>query len=303
MVNYLWLKVAVAVTKLAGAASSNAVGLRGLRTALLVTAFGWACQAAGQVSGGAPTNVPGAATSNLPSGASTNLPSGKGPLLVQHIDDILVGVDPISLAVVDRDHVSGILVRVRANQPQPPLSYSHFVASCQGALKIALLRTSSSPFDLTPQGASARARVQEAAALLSGKDGGERFKPSSLRDGTRAAVQFACNASQRPAQAAQIAKELYHNAGPWDLRTALCDLQPDGTVLTREDVEVGFSDSEKVVVVNKQWFSNAEVTASEISFGTGTARWRIDRNSAEASLVDSTGKTLFAGSCIAKPMR
>ena len=268
-------------------------GLRGtLYTVVTALGLSWACQAAGQVGG---------ASTNLPSGKPSNLPSGKGPLLIQHIDDILVGVDPLSLAVVDRDHVSGVLVRVRAKQPQPPLNYSHFVANCQGGLKIVVLGTGASPLDLTPQGASARARLQDAATLLAGKDSAQRFQPSSLRDGTRAAVQFACNASQRPAQAAQIAKELYDNGGPWDLRTALCDLQPDGTVITREDVEVRFSDSEKVVVVNKQWFSNAEVTDSEISFGTGSARWRIDRNSAEASLVDSTGKTLFAGSCIAKP--
>ena len=275
--------------------SNGAVRKFGWRGALWLFVLGWACQGSAQ--------VPGTAA-KMATGGTASLPSGKGPLLIQHIDDTLVGVDPISLAVVDRDHVSGILVRVRAKQPQPPLNYSHFVASCQGALKIAVLSTGSSPLDLTAQGASARARVQEAARLVSKeghKDESVAFKPSSLRDGTRAAVQFACNASQRPAQAAQIAKELYDNGGPWDLRTALCDLQPDGTVITREDVEVRFSDSEKVVVVNKQWFSNAEVTDSEISFGTGSARWRIDRNSAEASLVDSTGKTLFAGSCIAKP--
>ena len=291
MVNYLFSNA------LTGAAAQMRAGAArlGLECVLLLVAMGWVGQVTGQVIG----QVPG--TSSMPYGATTNLPSGKGPLLIQHIDDILVGVDPISLAVVDRDHVSGILVRVRARQPQPPLNYSHFVASCHGALMIAVLATGTSPFDLTPQGASARARLQEAAALLSGKEGGEHFQPSNLRDGTRVAVQFACNASQRPAQAAQIAKELYDNGGPWDLRSALCDLQPDGMVITREDVEVRFSDSEKVVVVNKQWFSNAEVSDSEISFGTGSARWRIDRNSAEASLVDSTGKTLFAGSCVAKP--
>ena len=270
-------------------------GLRGtLYTVVTALGLSWACQAAGQVGG---------ASTNLPSGKPSNLPSGKGPLLIQHIDDILVGVDPLSLAVVDRDHVSGVLVRVRAKQPQPPLNYSHFVANCQGGLKIVVLGTGASPLDLTPQGASARARLQDAATLLAGKDSAQRFQPSSLRDGTRAAVQFACSASQRPAQAPQIAQDLYDNGGPWDLRTALCDLQPDGTVITREDVEVRFSDSEKVVAVNKQWFSNAEVSNTEISFGTGSARWRIDRNSAEASLVDSTGKTLFAGSCIAGPRR
>jgi hypothetical protein len=44
------------------------------------------------------------------------------------------------------------------------------------------------------------------------------------------------------------------------------------------------------------------VTDTEISFGNGSARWKIDRASAEASLVDlASGKELFAGSCIAGP--
>jgi hypothetical protein len=78
----------------------------------------------------------------------------------------------------------------------------------------------------------------------------------------------------------------------------MCDLRPDGASVTREDVEVRFSDSEKVVSVNKQWLSSGQVTGAEISFGSGAARWRIDRNSAEASLVNSAGRVIFAGSCV-----
>ncbi|MEY2953201.1 MAG: hypothetical protein RLZZ401_1288, partial [Pseudomonadota bacterium] len=161
----------------------------------------------------------------------------------------------------------------------------------------ALLARAASPMDLTPQGASARARVQ---VVLSLSDAA-RFAPSSVIDGTRFLADFACTTSLRPAQAAQIARELLDHGGPRDMRAALCDLRPDGAYVAREDVTVRFSDSEKVVAVNNQWLSSGQVTDTEISFGSGTAKWRIDRNSAEANLIDSAGKLLFAGSCVAKP--
>jgi hypothetical protein len=228
--------------------------------------------------------------------------SGKGPLLLQRIDDVLYGVDPISLAVVDRNHVSGIRVRVNANKPGPPLDYSHFVAACSLPMQVALLATSASPMDLTAQGASARARVQAASALVQpgSAEPLAKFVKANTLDGSRALAEFACAASQRPAQSALLARDVLENGGPWDLRTALCDLMPDGVFVTREDVTVRFSDSEKVVSVNNQWLSSATVTDSEITFGSGTAKWRIDRNLAEATLVDSAGKVVFAGSCVAR---
>lgn len=243
----------------------------------------------------------------LPAGAQVaqrNPPAqavGKGPLLLQRIDDVLWGVDPISLAVVDRQHVSAILVRVNAHKPSPPLNYSHFVADCRGAMQLAVLSSAASPMDLTPEGASARARAQAAASALA--SGSAKFVKLHMLDGSRALAEFACAASQRPSQAAALAKEVLDNGGPRDMRAALCDLQPDGVFVTREDVTVRFSDSEKVVSVNHQWLSSGKVTDTEISFGSGSAKWRIDRNSAEASLIDSTGKILFAGSCVAQPKR
>jgi hypothetical protein len=250
-----------------------------------------------------------AAVLSTAAGVAAQPASGKGPLLLQRIDDVLYGVDPISLAVVDRHHVSGILVRVNANQPSPPLGYSHFVADCQGKYRVAILSTSQSPMDLTAQGASARARVQAAMALVSSpatppaaSGGGAlpQFVAATMLDGTRALAEFTCAASQRPAQAKLVAKDVLENGGPGDLRTALCDLQPDGAFVTREDVTVRFSDSEKVVSVNNQWLTSGKVTDTDISFGSGTAKWRIDRVSAEAQLIDSTGKLLFAGSCVAR---
>ncbi len=220
----------------------------------------------------------------------------KSVLLVQRIDDVLYGVDPISLAIVDSHHISGVLVKVNADKPSPALSYTHFVADCRLPLRLALLATAASPLDLTPQGASARARLAAASASLSS---GLFFRTSML-DGSRSAAEFACATSQRPARAIQIAKDLFENGGPSDMRSALCDLQPNGANLTREDVLVRFSDAEKVVSVNHQWMSTGTVTNAEISFGSGPARWRIDRDTAEASLVTTAGKVVFMGSCVAK---
>lgn len=258
--------------------------------------------AAGLTLGAMAQVAPGPAAAGGAKAGPSVPPSGNGPLLLQRIDDVLYGVDPISLAVVDRQHVSGILVRVNASQPSPPLNYSHFVADCQVKMQVAILSTSASPMDLTPQGASARARVQAAAAAVT-RAGGEsagKFSPAQMLDGSRALAEFACAASQRPAQAVLLARNVLENGSPWDVRTALCDLQPDGAFVTREDVTVRFSDSEKVVSVNNQWLTSGKVTDSEISFGSGSAKWRIDRASAEAQLIDSTGKLIFAGSCVAR---
>ena len=226
-------------------------------------------------------------------------PSGKGVQLVQRIDDLLIGVDPISLAIIDRHHVSGVAVRVNVSQPSPALDYRHFVADCQNPLRLVVLSTAPSPLDLTPQGASARARVAAAEAVLKTT----LFSNAATLDGSRAVAEFACSTTGTPARAAQIAKTLFETLGPPDMRAALCDLQPDGALVTREDVEVRFSDSEKVVAVANQWLTSGRVTNAEISFGSGGSRWRFDRHTADASLVGSDGKVLFVGSCIAKPTR
>ena len=231
----------------------------------------------------------------------------KGVQLVQRIDDVLVGVDPISLAVIDNRYVTGVAVRVNVNvgvnasplvadaRPAAPLGYSHFLADCHSPMRFAVLSTAATPFDLTPQGSSFRARYDAARAALAGS----AFAPVGMLDGSRALATFACKASLSPSGAVQIARDLFQQGGPADMRSALCDLRPDGALETREDVEVRFSDSEKVVAVQQQWMSTGKVTDTEISFGSGPARWRIDRNTAEASLVTPEGKVIFAGSCVA----
>ena len=236
------------------------------------------------------------ATGNSKSKSNSDYSYSKGLQLVQRVDDVLYGVDPISLALLGNRHVSGVLVRVNASQPSPVLGYSHFVADCKKPLRLAIVASAQSPLDLTPQGSSARARYAAATAAL--EDG--VFMKATMLNGSWSVAQFACDSTQRPARTAQIARELFDKGGPGDMRTALCDLQPDGMAQTREDVEVRFSDSEKVVAVNGQWLSSGRVTDGEISFGSGGARWRIDRNTAEASLVRPGGKVSFVGSCVAK---
>ena len=236
---------------------------------------------------------------NRGNNAESRAGGAQGVQLVQRIDDVLYGVDPISLAIVDRRHVSGVLVRVNATRPSPALGYSHFLADCGIPMRLAILASAGSPLDLTPQGASARARIEAATAAL----GSDKLARVKMLDGSRSVAEFACHTTQRPARAAQIAKELFEQGGPSDMRSALCDLQPDGGFVTREDVEVRFSDSEKVLAVNKQWLTSGAVTDAEISFGRGGARWRINRDTAEASLVNAAGKVIFAGSCVAVPPR
>lgn len=229
--------------------------------------------------------------------------NAKGVQLVQRIDDVLVGVDPISLAVIDNRYVTGVYVRVNVNlgvpmagaQPTAPLGYSHFLADCSSTMRFAVISTATTPFDLTPLGSSFRARYDAARAALTGS----AFAPIGMLDGSRAVATFACKASLSPSGSVQIARELFERGGPADIRSALCDLRPDGALETREDVEVRFSDSEKVVAVQQQWMSTGKVTDAEISFGSGPARWRIDRNTAEASLVAPEGRVIFVGSCVA----
>ena len=237
----------------------------------------------------------GAAGNNNPKGNS-DYGYAVGLQLVQRVDDVLFGVDPISLAPLGNRHVSGVLVRVNASRPSPVLGYSHFVADCKKPLRMAIVATAQSPLDLAPQGSSARARYSAATAVV--EDG--VFSKTSMLDGSWAVAEFACDSTQRPARTAQIARELFERGGPSDMRTALCDLQTDGDRQTRQDVEVRFSDSEKVVAVNKQWLSSGRVTETEISFGSGPARWRIDRAAAEASLVHPGGKVMFVGSCVVR---
>jgi hypothetical protein len=276
-----------------------------------------------RVDNGASGDASSAGNNSSSSSNNSDYSYSKGLQLVQRVDNVLYGVDPISLAPLGNRHVSGVLVRVNVGQslnkntnqnagqntgqntgqsatpPSLVTGYSHFVADCKKPLRMHIVATAPSPLDLTPQGSSARARYSAATtALESGV-----FAKAHMLDGTWAVAEFACDSTQRPARTAQIARELFEKGGPSDMRTALCDLQTDGDLQTRLDVEVRFSDAEKVVAVNKQWLSSGRVTDTEITFGSGAARWRIDRAAAEASLVHPGGKVAFVGSCIARDAR
>ena len=255
--------------------------------------------AAAQTGNGAGAGAGAGAQANGNPKGNSDYGYAVGLQLVQRVDDVLYGVDPISLAPLGNRHVSGVLVRVNASRPSPVMGYSHFVADCKKPLRMAIVATAQSPLDLAPQGSSARARYSAATTVV---EAGV-FSKANMLDGSWSVAEFACDSTQRPARASQIARELFERGGPGDMRTALCDLQTDGDLQTRQDVEVRFSDSEKVVAVNKQWLSSGRVTDTEISFGSGPARWRIDRAAAEASLVQSGGKVMFVGSCVARDAR
>ena len=206
--------------------------------------------------------------------------SGQGLLLVQRIDEQLFGVDSISLAVLDRRHVLGNFVQVDLNQPRQSPNPASFVADCAEPLRLA------------------RSEVPWSRASVQLQD--LRFAPVQLLDGSRFLAEFACAASRQPGRATQIARELFDRGGPSDMRALYCDLQPDGSDQLRPQVELRYSDSQGVVVVNRQWLRSAEVTPTQISFGA-SARWRIDRSALQARLLTATGELLFVGACSASP--
>ncbi len=53
--------------------------------------------------------------------------SNRGYQLLQRVDDVLIGVDNLSLVIVDRRHVAGTLVRVNVQAPSPVRGLTEFV--------------------------------------------------------------------------------------------------------------------------------------------------------------------------------
>ena len=206
--------------------------------------------------------------------------AGQGLHLVQRVDEVLYGVDSISLAVLDNRHVLGNFVQVDLNQPRQSPNPASFVAECSQPPRLA-------------RSAALLTRAQVQLAEL-------RFEAVQVLDGSRFLAEFACAASGQPGRAAQIARELFDRGGPSDMRSLFCDLQPDGSEQLRPQVELRFSEVENVVAVNRQWLRSGQVTPAEISFGAA-ARWRIDRRAMQARLLTATGEVLFVGACAPRP--
>ncbi len=205
--------------------------------------------------------------------------NNRGYQLLQRVDDVLFGVDNLSLVIIDRRYVAGTLVRINAKQPVPIRGTTQFVADCQTPLR----------FAARPPDARGRA-----------VPGQLEFANANLLDGTWVAAEFACESTRQPARAARLAKELFERGGPPDMQTVYCDLQPDGSEQIRPGVEVRFSESANAVAVNRQWLSSGEVTAGEVRFGSNS-KWQIDRQGLDVRRTAASGEMLFSGTCDRRP--
>lgn len=201
--------------------------------------------------------------------------SNRGYQLLQRVDDVLFGVDNLSLQIVDRTHVAGTLLHINVLKPYPVRSRVEFVAQCGDPMRLAMRSGDArSPPDL--------------AAL--------EFADVSWLDGSWAAAEFACEATRQPGRAAQLARAMYEQGGPPDMQTVYCDLQPDGSTEVRKGVEVRFSPAFNVVAVNRQWLSSGAVTDTEVRFGVNSI-WRINRQALDIRRSAPGGAMLFSGLC------
>lgn len=205
--------------------------------------------------------------------------NNRGYQLLQRVDDVLFGVDNLSLVILDRRHVAGTVVRINANQPSPVRGSSEFVADCQKPLRLAL----------RPENAKGRPVLSEL-----------EFAPARMLDGSWATAEFACESTRQPGRASRIAKELFERGGPQDMQTIYCELQPDGQEEARSGVEVRFSEEANAVAVNRQWLSSGQVDAEEVRFGA-KSRWHINRQGLDVRRTAPSGEMLFSGTCDRRP--
>ena len=205
--------------------------------------------------------------------------NNRGYQLLQRVDDVLFGVDNLSLVILDRRYVSGTLVRVNVHQPNPVRGSAQFVADCQKPLRLAL----------RPAHASGRAVPAEL-----------EFSTVKMLDGSWAAAEFACESTRQPGRASRLAKEIFERGGPQDMQTLYCELQPDGLEQARSGVEVRFSEEANAVAVNRQWLSSGQVSAEEVRFGT-KSKWHINRQGLDVRRTAPHGEMMFSGTCDRRP--
>lgn len=215
----------------------------------------------------------------LPTSAGAQWRSNHGYQLLQRVDDVLFGLDNISLVILDRRHVAGTLLRINVSQPSPVRGRTDFVVDCQKPLRFAMVPTGS-------QGPPRPENLE--------------FAPAKILDGTWFAAEFACEVTRQPARAAQLARDLFERGGPDDTQTVYCELQPDGSEQARPGVEVRFTESADAVAVNRQWLSSGSVTAQEVRFGTNSI-WHVDRQALHVRRMAPGGEMLFSGSCDRRP--
>ena len=215
----------------------------------------------------------------LPAPACAQWSSNRGYQLLQRVDDVLFGMDNLSLVILDRRHVAGTLLRINVFQPSPVRGRTEFVADCQKPLRFAMV----------PAGATGRPPPETLD-----------FAPAKVLDGSWFAAEFACEVTRQPARAARLARDLFERGGPEDMQTVYCELQPDGSEQARPGVEVRFTESADAVAVNRQWLSSGSVTPEEVRFGTNST-WHIDRQALHVRRTAPGGEMLFSGSCDRRP--
>ncbi len=205
--------------------------------------------------------------------------SNRGYQLLQRVDDVLFGVDNLSLQILDQTHVTGTLLHINVDKPFPVRNRIAFVADCGKPMRLAI-RTGDT-----------RARP-ELATL--------EFADVAFLDGSWAAAEFACESTRQPGRASQVARVMFERGGPPDMQTVYCDLQPDGSAELRQGVEVRFSPSANAVAVNRQWLSSGSVTDEEVRFGS-VSKWRINRQALDIRRSSPTGEMLFSAQCDRRP--
>ncbi len=228
----------------------------------------------------------------LPTCWAADAPTSKDMQIVQRIDDVLLGVDVVSLEVLDRTHVAGTYFLINLHQPSPVAGYAQFVADCKVPLRLATLASSLPSAALAPASAppplQARAAKPDMAALL--------FSPVHMLDGSWMVADFACRASSQPSRARQIARQLLETGGPPDTRSIYCDLQANGSKEVRRSVPVRYSVTDDAVAVQTQWLSSGFVSDTEVLFGSA-AQWVVSRQGDRARLIGPDGGLLFTGAC------
>ena len=226
--------------------------------------------------------------------AAPDIAASKDMQIVQRIDDVLVGVDAVSLAIIDRSHVAGSYFLINLHQPSPVAGTAEFVADCQSPPRLATLASSLPSGSIQPEIPllQRRATALDIASLT--------FNPVHMLDGSWMVAEFACRSTSQPGRARQIAQELLEKGGPPDMRSLWCDLQADGSTQTRRSAEVRYSASDDAVAVQTQWLSSGFVSDTEVLFGSG-AQWIVDRQPSRARLLGSGGALLFTGACRSTP--
>lgn len=222
-----------------------------------------------------------------------SLAQAAGFHMVQRVDDLLYGVDPVSLAIRDARHVTGTFVRVKADQPTPILGYVRFAVECGASRRLAVLSSmlyaGRDAADGSPQYRHFSAASTDLDALAYGS--------VDMLNGTWLVAEYACRATEQPGRAAQIAQSLYESGGPADAEVLACDLRPDGRTGATPGVEVRFSMAEQAVSVNHQWLRSGIVSDDEVIFGSGPAEWRVDRRTRQARLYGDDGRLQYTGAC------